>query len=96
VIDAPGGGGKIPLLPGDYVVHMDDDGAVLRNYEDKTFHYPQPKTGTGSFDTGQDRRELPMVGARTYADEVSYADSYPDRDSYASWGNSCGGDADDL
>ena len=46
VIDAPGGGGKIPLLPGDYVVHMDEDGAVLRNYENKTFHYPQPKAGT--------------------------------------------------
>ena len=93
---APGGGGKIPLLPGDYVVHMDEDGAVLRNYENKTFHYPQPKAGNGSFETGRDRRELPMVGARTYADDASCADSYPDRDSYASWGNSCGGDADDL
>ena len=37
-----------------------------------------------------------MVGARTSADDASCADSYPDRDSYASWGNSCGGDADDL
>jgi lysine 2,3-aminomutase len=55
VIDAPGGGGKIPLLPGDYLVHMDEDGALLRNYEQKTFHYPQPKQGSG--------RELPMVGA---------------------------------
>ena len=55
VLDAPGGGGKIPLLPGDYVVHMDEDGAVLRNYEQKTFHYPQPKNEPG--------RELPMVGA---------------------------------
>jgi lysine 2,3-aminomutase len=96
VIDAPGGGGKIPLLPGDYVVHMDEDGAVLRNYEDKTFHYPQPKLGNGSFENGGYRRELPMVGARTYAEDTLAADSYPDRDSYASWGNSCGGDADDL
>ena len=30
---------------------MDEDGAVLRNYENKTFHYPQPKAGT--FETGQ-------------------------------------------
>ena len=52
VIDAPGGGGKIPLLPGDYLVHMDEDGVVLNNYEHKTFRYPQPGNG----------RELPMVG----------------------------------
>jgi len=55
VIDAPGGGGKIPLLPADYLVHLDEEGAVVRNYEDKVFHYPQPANGTG--------RELPMVGA---------------------------------
>jgi lysine 2,3-aminomutase len=54
VIDAPGGGGKIPLLP-DYLLHMDEDGAVLRNYENRTFRYPQPARSIG--------RELPMVGA---------------------------------
>jgi lysine 2,3-aminomutase len=75
---------------------MDEDEAVLRNYEHKTFHYPQAKAGNATFDTGRDRRELPMVGARTFADDAPGADSFPDRDSYASWGNSCGGDADDL
>lgn len=55
VIDAPGGGGKIPMLPGDYLVHMDDEGVVLNNYEHKTFRYPQPGNGHG--------RELPMAGA---------------------------------
>lgn len=55
VIDAPGGGGKIPILPPDYLVHLDEDGALLKNYENKTFHYPQPTNGNG--------RELPMVGA---------------------------------
>ena len=39
VIDAPGGGGKIPLLP-DYVVGYDGDELVLRNYEDRLFRYP--------------------------------------------------------
>ena len=63
VIDAPGGGGKIPILPPDYLVHLDEDGAVLKNYENKTFHYPQPKNGTG--------RELPMVGVRSAWDTVS-------------------------
>ena len=43
VIDAPGGGGKIPLLPGDYMVHMDAAGILLKNYENKAFHYPQPQ-----------------------------------------------------
>ena len=56
VIDAPGGGGKIPILPTDYLVHLDKHGAVLKNYENKTFHYPQPLNGTA--------RELPMVAAQ--------------------------------
>ena len=42
VIDAPGGGGKIPLLPPDYLLNLDENGAVLKNYENKTYHYPQP------------------------------------------------------
>jgi lysine 2,3-aminomutase len=41
VIDAPGGGGKIPLLP-EYVLAIDDDQVVLRNYAGKTFVYQQP------------------------------------------------------
>lgn len=40
VIDAPGGGGKIPLLP-DYYQGRDEDGNVLlKNFEQKTFKYP--------------------------------------------------------
>ena len=42
VIDAPGGGGKIPVLP-EYVLVKNDDKVVLKNYEDKTFEYPQIK-----------------------------------------------------
>ncbi len=41
VIDAPGGGGKIPINP-EYVISMDDSEVVMRNYEGKTFRYPQP------------------------------------------------------
>jgi lysine 2,3-aminomutase len=41
VIDAPGGGGKIPLGP-DYVVGRDGDDLVLRNYQGKTYRYPDP------------------------------------------------------
>ena len=39
VIDAPGGGGKIPLLPG-YVVGHDEQYIKLRNYQGRTFRYP--------------------------------------------------------
>ncbi|MFZ5563318.1 MAG: KamA family radical SAM protein [Thermodesulfobacteriota bacterium] len=39
VIDAPGGGGKIPLLP-NYVVSHNDTEVVLQNYENRMFVYP--------------------------------------------------------
>ena len=43
---------------------------------------------------------LGMPSSLTAAEEadeayVTCGDSYPDRDGYAAWGNSCGGDADD-
>ena len=41
VIDAPGGGGKIPLLP-EYVQGRDGDDLVLRNFEGNTYRYPDP------------------------------------------------------
>ena len=42
VIDAPGGGGKIPLLP-NYVQSVTEREVVLRNYAGKTFRYVLPK-----------------------------------------------------
>jgi len=39
VIDAPGGGGKIPLLP-DYYQGHEDGNVVLKNYEGKYYRYP--------------------------------------------------------
>ncbi len=41
VIDAPGGGGKIPLLP-DYVVGRDGDDLILKNFEGNIYRYPDP------------------------------------------------------
>ena len=38
VIDAPGGGGKIPILP-NYVLHQDEDKIILRNYQHKVYSY---------------------------------------------------------
>jgi lysine 2,3-aminomutase len=39
VIDAPGGGGKIPLLP-DYVIGFTEDKVIMRNYRGKIYEYP--------------------------------------------------------
>jgi len=41
VVDAPGGGGKIPVEPV-YLVSRGKGKVVLRNYEGKVFEYPEP------------------------------------------------------
>ncbi len=46
VIDAPGGGGKIPILP-DYVTGRDGADLLLTNFEGGTFRYPDPDGRTG-------------------------------------------------
>src|SRR5207244_3177383 len=40
VIDAPGGGGKVPINPG-YILYHDNEKIVIRNYEGKIFEYPE-------------------------------------------------------
>jgi lysine 2,3-aminomutase len=42
VIDAPGGGGKIPVSP-DYVVGRDGDDLLLTNYDNGSYRYPDPQ-----------------------------------------------------
>ncbi|MCI0449465.1 MAG: KamA family radical SAM protein [Chlorobi bacterium] len=39
VIDAPGGGGKIPLLP-EYVLARDKEKIILRNFKNEVYEYP--------------------------------------------------------
>jgi lysine 2,3-aminomutase len=39
VIDAPGGGGKIPLLP-QYSLGYEDDDLLLRNFQGRLYRYP--------------------------------------------------------
>lgn len=39
VIDAPGGGGKVPISP-EYWVGRDENDVLLKNYENKLFRYP--------------------------------------------------------
>jgi len=46
VIDAPGGGGKIPLLP-EYFLGREREDLLLKNYQDRVFRYPDSKGHSG-------------------------------------------------
>jgi lysine 2,3-aminomutase len=46
VIDSPGGGGKIALLP-EHVVGRDGDDLLLRNYQGEVYRYPDPDRRVG-------------------------------------------------
>src|SRR5881409_606215 len=45
VIDAPGGGGKVPINP-DYILNRNGDRVLIRNFEGKIFEYPEAADGT--------------------------------------------------
>lgn len=47
VIDAPGGGGKIPILP-QYVLHKDENSIVLRNFKNQIYAYHESKSSNGN------------------------------------------------
>lgn len=51
VIDAPGGGGKIPVNP-EYVQEINDREVVMRNYAGQVYRYPLEGTGVGVNGTG--------------------------------------------
>ena len=48
VIDAPGGGGKVPVSP-EYVLSRNNDRVVIRNYEGRIFEYPEVTDGRPLF-----------------------------------------------
>ncbi len=56
VIDAPGGGGKVPLNP-EYMLHRDDGVTILRNYENKVYAYPEPSADPLRFEIAGFRRD---------------------------------------
>ncbi len=63
VIDAPGGGGKIPLIP-NYLQSIDNDQVVMRNYAGEVYAYPQVRQK-------QKRRPRPPVPACASPDNPS-------------------------
>lgn len=60
VIDAPGGGGKVPINP-DYVLSRNDERVVIRNFEGKVFEYPEAVDGTPLLDGSALTREEELV-----------------------------------
>ena len=64
VIDAPGGGGKVPINP-DYVEKITDDEIVFRNYEGELFRYPL---------TAKAREEVPSLPVAAPARVSAFVD----------------------
>jgi lysine 2,3-aminomutase len=64
VIDAPGGGGKIPLLP-EYVVSMSDEEVVLRNFRGQEYVYRQPREEAGVMTLEKERKRAPRPRRKT-------------------------------
>lgn len=52
VVDAPGGGGKIPIQP-NYVVSQHEHKVVLRNFEGRIVAYEEPRDYTGMCSEGR-------------------------------------------
>jgi lysine 2,3-aminomutase len=55
VIDAPGGGGKIPILP-EYVESMNEEEVVLKNFRGERYVYRQPREEAGVITLKKPRR----------------------------------------
>ena len=66
VIDAPGGGGKIPLLP-QYVLGRKDNKIILRNYKYDIFEYPD----IGTDDTADPIKEKERAKKKTVKKNIS-------------------------
>jgi lysine 2,3-aminomutase len=60
VIDAPGGGGKVPVNP-DYVVTRNADRVLIRNFEGKIFEYPEAADGTPLVEAPREFEEPELV-----------------------------------
>ena len=60
VIDAPGGGGKVPLLP-EYVEEITEDSVTFRNYAGERYVYKQPKLGGNGCGTSAEPVDVPDV-----------------------------------
>jgi lysine 2,3-aminomutase len=60
VIDAPGGGGKVPVNP-DYVLMQDEQRTLIRNYQGEVFEYPEPGSAVQTWMNTTVANRLTMV-----------------------------------
>jgi lysine 2,3-aminomutase len=60
VIDAPGGGGKVPVNP-DYVLSHAAGRVVIRNFEGEIFEYPEGEEGAPRFSAPREIEEPELV-----------------------------------
>ena len=76
VIDAPGGGGKIPLLP-NYVIHHDADRIILRNYKHKMYVYKNYKDRNNppkvSKDKKEDKKRIRRKSSKPQVKEIDFS-----------------------
>lgn len=75
VVDAPGGGGKIPVMP-QYMISQSPDRVVLRNYEGVITTYTQPSSydqqAEGAYETeAQKNHKIFGVGGLLQGDRVT-------------------------
>jgi lysine 2,3-aminomutase len=64
VIDAPGGGGKVPINP-EYILSHNAERVVFRNYEGRVFEYPEADEDrplSPSNASGSDESDFPFYG----------------------------------
>lgn len=69
VIDAPGGGGKIPMLP-NYVISQDEDKVVLRNFQYNIYEYPDVRDDSQKTNETMFFRKTPRRRAQTKKDRI--------------------------
>jgi lysine 2,3-aminomutase len=62
VIDAPGGGGKVPINP-QYILSKNEERIVIRNFEGRVFEYPEALDGTPLVDGSTLPQTDELVGA---------------------------------
>jgi lysine 2,3-aminomutase len=60
VIDAPGGGGKVPISP-EYVLCRNAGRVLIRNYEGQIFEYPEAEDGTPRTEPPKDIKKPQLV-----------------------------------
>ncbi len=66
VVDAPGGGGKVPIEP-EYLLSYQDGHAVMRNFQGRLFRYDDPPPATEAGEGRRARRRALEPGARPAA-----------------------------